>query len=347
MRCTEAPTTRTPFFLASCALSRMARVTTGKSSAKLAASTVLMNVVLVSMCRASAAFCMFALSRMLPMSVSAMPLISGDTTISLAMCRSRSSAAFLTSFRASPTASRRALVTCGMWRPSCHGQTLGSCMRISVVFSTLTVPTFTFHLPPAAAPRWAIRTGSTRSGMALPVGPAAASFVARSMAFPPGSDFSFVSSRRYSTVGSEGRTADGFHSSARVVRRQPSRRPARFMLCPSFSTAAEAILATSCLTSLAYLMAPGLLVSFSWASVLFSTELLITPATSASISKGPSSTGPSACFAAEAAVVSFAAVSLGAFLMPIMASSSSFSLASLFFCRSSSSLSLTIVRAPR
>mmetsp|Transcript_24379 Transcript_24379/g.66513 ORF Transcript_24379/g.66513 Transcript_24379/m.66513 type:complete len:355 (+) Transcript_24379:3269-4333(+) len=354
MRFTDAPTICTPFFLASCSRSRMARTTTGKRSAKLAASTVFMKVVLASMCSASAAFCMLALSMMLPMSVSAMALISGDVTIWLAMCSNSSSAAFLTSFRASPTASLRALVTWGIMRPSCHGQFAGSCILFSVLFSTPMVPTLTFHLPLEAAPRWAIRTGSTSSGMALPVGPAADSLVTKSVMLPPGSDFSFSSSSSMRSVGRDGSVADGFQSSARRVRRLPSRRPARLMLCPNFSTAAEAMLATSCLTSLAYLMAPGLLLSFSWASMLPSTALLTTPTTSASTSNGRGSSEFSAAFlAAAASMACFAAegaagaVPLGAFLMPIVASSSSLSRASRRAALSSSSLSLTIIRAPR
>mmetsp|Transcript_67005 Transcript_67005/g.160566 ORF Transcript_67005/g.160566 Transcript_67005/m.160566 type:complete len:209 (-) Transcript_67005:741-1367(-) len=208
----------------------MARQTMGKSNAKLPASTVFMNVVLANFCKASAAFCIFALSTMLPMSSSASLLISGVCTMSRAMCRSSSSALFLTSLRASPTASRRAFVTCGITSPSCQGVAPGSCIAVRVAFKMPMVPTLTFHLPPAAAPRCASNTGSTSSGMALPVGPGLLSLVAKSTALPPGSDFSFASSNSTNTAGKDGNTAGGFHSSARTVFKLLSRRPARFRL---------------------------------------------------------------------------------------------------------------------
>mmetsp|Transcript_97405 Transcript_97405/g.275441 ORF Transcript_97405/g.275441 Transcript_97405/m.275441 type:complete len:409 (-) Transcript_97405:377-1603(-) len=356
IRFTDAPTICAPFFFASREFSRMARLTMGNKSAKLAASTVFMNVVFPSRCKVSAARCMFSLWMMQPTRSSARPRISGDSTMSRPMCATKSSAAFLTSFRASPTAARSAVVTCGISKPNCCGQHSGSRMRCIASRSRPRQPTFTFHLPPAAVPMWASSSGSTSSGMALLFGPARITNDASSVALPPGSDFRPVSSRRPKTVGSTGRIAGGFHSNARIVRSAPSRSEARFKPRLSLSMVAFAIVATSSFTSVVYLITPAPCRSFSWASALPSTALFTTATTSASTSKVPASAAAAAEAAAEAFAAGFeapdaaagaAATPFFAKPPPMSASSSSRSRSPRLRSRSSSSFARTIAKAPR
>mmetsp|Transcript_58266 Transcript_58266/g.151401 ORF Transcript_58266/g.151401 Transcript_58266/m.151401 type:complete len:226 (-) Transcript_58266:751-1428(-) len=203
-----------PMVLASCVRSRMALETMGNSRLKEHASMAFRNVVLARACRVAAALSMLALSVRLPTMSSILARISGVFTRSSPMCRRKPSASFRTSFLASPAASRKAAITFGMDQPSCLGH---SCpMRCSTSFISAMVPTFTCHLPPAAAPRCASSTGSTRSGTALPAGPHAT----RSLRRLSASFLIFASSSSMSTAGSTGSTAGGFHSSDRMAARQ-------------------------------------------------------------------------------------------------------------------------------
>mmetsp|Transcript_50057 Transcript_50057/g.89949 ORF Transcript_50057/g.89949 Transcript_50057/m.89949 type:complete len:228 (+) Transcript_50057:567-1250(+) len=226
----------------------MARETIGKMRANAAASTVFMNVVLDSFCNVTMALSMLALSMILPTMSSASFRISGVAASSEDIQRMKTSASFFTSFRGSPTASLSADITFGIAKPSCLGHV--EVMLIRTDLRTSKTPTFTFHFPAAAAPRWASSTGSTIAGAALPRGPAFDSRVQISAAVPSGSDFSFTSSNSRRTAGKLGSTAGGFHSSARTVRRALSRVAALFIFVAMSSVAAWAILPTSSFTSL-------------------------------------------------------------------------------------------------
>mmetsp|Transcript_80444 Transcript_80444/g.167569 ORF Transcript_80444/g.167569 Transcript_80444/m.167569 type:complete len:230 (-) Transcript_80444:631-1320(-) len=228
----------------------MARETMGKIKPKAQESTVFMKVVLDILCRASAALSMLALSRMLVMIVSDIARISGVPATSCPMYRRRASASFLTSFLASPTASRTAIMTRGIIRPSCFGVASSSPILVRTVFSKDMQATFTFHFPAAACPRWLSTTGKIISGTHLPPGPPLVISSQRSTAVPPGSDFSFVSSRSWSTAGRAGRIAGGFHRRARMVRRAPSRVAALFSFAEMHSMPAAMMDGTSALISL-------------------------------------------------------------------------------------------------
>mmetsp|Transcript_75074 Transcript_75074/g.244091 ORF Transcript_75074/g.244091 Transcript_75074/m.244091 type:complete len:252 (+) Transcript_75074:3251-4006(+) len=250
MRFTEAPTICTPRIFESCACSRMARETMGKMRPKAHESTVFMKVVLDNLCSASAAFSMLALSKMLSTILSDMARISGVPATSRPMCRSKTSASFFTSFLASPTASRTAIMTFGIRRPSCLGVASGSPILWIMSFKMVMQATLTFHLPAAAAPKCSSNTGITSSGTHLPPGPPLVSSWQRSTAVPPGSDLSLTSSKSISTAGMLCNTAGGFHSSARMVRRAKSRVGTRLSCFWMLSIPAEIMDGTSALTSL-------------------------------------------------------------------------------------------------
>mmetsp|Transcript_133309 Transcript_133309/g.242876 ORF Transcript_133309/g.242876 Transcript_133309/m.242876 type:complete len:235 (+) Transcript_133309:3750-4454(+) len=218
------------------------------------------------------------------------------------------------------------------------------------------LPTLTCHFPAAAAPMYSRSTGKTNFGMALPEGPVLHIAVTRSVAFPPGSDFSFVSSSIPITAGRIGKIAGGFHSSALIVRIACSRVGTRFSFAWIFSLPAKTMLASSVRTSLAYLVTPKPAASLACASALPSTALCTTAATSVSRSKGPSS-GARASFFLASFFESFAASALAcavAFLsfLPLRPpatrdASSCWSAASRLFSRSRSSCFLTKSRAAR
>mmetsp|Transcript_95232 Transcript_95232/g.274264 ORF Transcript_95232/g.274264 Transcript_95232/m.274264 type:complete len:227 (+) Transcript_95232:1351-2031(+) len=170
---TDAPTICTPFIFVSCACSRIARHTIGKMRPNEHESTVFMKVVFDKRCNASAALSMLALSKMLVMIVSAMVRISGVPATSWPMCLNKTSASFFTSFLASPTASRTAIMTLGIMRPNCMGVCVS--MRCSMSRRIPMHATLTFHLPAAAAPKCPSTTGKINSGTARPRGPPFAS----------------------------------------------------------------------------------------------------------------------------------------------------------------------------
>mmetsp|Transcript_134112 Transcript_134112/g.388216 ORF Transcript_134112/g.388216 Transcript_134112/m.388216 type:complete len:250 (-) Transcript_134112:655-1404(-) len=248
MRFTDAPTIWTPFIFESCVFSRMARDTIGKMRPKEQESTVFINVVLDIWCNAVAALSMLALSRMLLMIASAIDRISGVPATSCPMCRNMTSASFFTSFLASPTASRTAIIIFGIMTPSCFGVCASILWMTS--FRRPMQATFTFHLPAAAVPKCARSTGRMSSGTALPVGPPLHNSWHKLVAVPIGSDFSFVSSNNISTAGMDGITAGGAHRSARMVRSAASRVGARFSFAWMPSLPAEIIDGTSHFTSL-------------------------------------------------------------------------------------------------
>mmetsp|Transcript_39546 Transcript_39546/g.117305 ORF Transcript_39546/g.117305 Transcript_39546/m.117305 type:complete len:335 (+) Transcript_39546:2925-3929(+) len=298
MRFTAAPTIFTPFIFDSCVCSRMARVTTGKIRPKEMESTVFMKVVFPIRVRISVALSMLALSTMLSMMPVDIARISGFSTRSWPMSRRKSSAAFFTSFLASPTAPLTAVITWGIMMPSCFGQQEGSIILFSEAMMRPNVATFTFHFPAAPAPRKSRSTGSTSSGTALPLGPASVICSQRSTAVPLGSDFSLVSSRRPRMTGRDGRMAGGFQSRARTVLSAKSRVVARFIFAEMRSVVLWTMLDTSDFTSLMYLMVPAPPASLVWASSLPSTALVTTATTSVSRSKGPASTSEGFAFTA-------------------------------------------------
>mmetsp|Transcript_72125 Transcript_72125/g.220832 ORF Transcript_72125/g.220832 Transcript_72125/m.220832 type:complete len:321 (+) Transcript_72125:1907-2869(+) len=313
-------------------------------------STVFMKVVLDMPWSAAAAFSMFALSKMLVTMASAMPRISGVPATSWPMCRSRTSASFLTSFLASPTASRTAIMTFGICSPSCLGVSFS--IRWMTSFSSPMQPTFTFHFPAAAAPRCANSVGKTSSGTAAPRGPHFVSSWHKSSALPSGSVFNFASSSSKRTADMHGSTAGGFHKRARIVRNAWSRVAARLSFCWMFSIPAETMDGTSARISLLYAPAPAPAFSCACASSLPSTALRTTATTSTSHSKGPPSAAAGS-FGCSFDPARFGAACSGAFFFPLSwrppasASSSSRSFSPRFRSRSSSSSRRTYVNAAR